>query len=52
MEKNEKIIKELEAARRKQPLDIHDFTEEELEQMKEIAPGEYQHLMEQMEEGK
>ena len=52
MEASEKIIRELEAARKRQPLDIHDFSEEELEQLKEVAPGEYQLLMEQIEEGK
>ena len=44
--------RQLEQARKMRPLDPKEFTEEELEKMKEIAPGEYAHIMEQNEKGK
>ena len=45
----ERIRKELEVARSKNPLNPAYFTENEIEALKELAMGEYDHLMKQME---
>ena len=45
----ERIRKELENARCKNPLNPEDFTDDEIKALKELAPGEYDHLMKQME---